>query len=123
MQTTDQASSSATRVASDAHSAYAPLHDSAATSDSRPSAGARLIRKLMSAFGNPRVQFVLWNGERVSPPGVVPVVSIHLHDRATLLRLCADPDLQFGELYSAGRIEVEGDLEQFITDIYRGKPI
>ena len=32
----------------------------------------------------------------------------------------ADPDLQFGEGYSAGKIEVEGDLEQLIEDLYRG---
>lgn len=120
MQTTDQASSSGRRVAPEASATYAALHDSSPASDVRPSAGARLIRKLMSAFGNPRVQFVLWNGERVNPAGVTPVASIRVHDRATLLRLCSDPDVQFGELYSAGRIEVEGDLEQFITDIYRG---
>ncbi|MET0660078.1 MAG: class I SAM-dependent methyltransferase, partial [Steroidobacteraceae bacterium] len=119
MQTTDQASSGR-RVAPEGGAAYAALQDSAPASDVRPSASARLIRKLMSAFGNPRVQFVLWNGERINPVGVTPVASIRVRDRATLLRLCSDPDVQFGELYSAGRIEVEGDLEQFITDIYRG---
>lgn len=123
MQTTDQASSSGSRIASDGNAAYASLHESPSVSDTPASASARLIRKLMSAFGNPRVQFVLWNGERITPPGVIPIASIRLRDRASLLRLCSDPDLQFGELYSMGRIEVEGDLEQFITDIYRGRPL
>jgi cyclopropane-fatty-acyl-phospholipid synthase len=76
----------------------------------------------MSAFGDPRVEFVLWNGEHVKPDGATPVISIRVPDRATLLRLCSDPDLQFGELYSMGRIQVEGDLEQFIMDVYRGVP-
>lgn len=80
----------------------------------------RLIRALLTAFGNPRAEIVLWNGERIGPPDGNPVASLHLADRATLIRLCADPDVQFGEGYSGGKIEVEGDLEALIEDLYRG---
>jgi cyclopropane-fatty-acyl-phospholipid synthase len=79
----------------------------------------RLVRTLLAAFGNPRLEIVLWNGDRVRSTQQ-PIASLHVADRATLVRLCADPDLQFGEGYSAGKIEVEGDLEQLIEDLYRG---
>jgi cyclopropane-fatty-acyl-phospholipid synthase len=114
---TEHAPTAATRTAG--QSAY---HSPRDHERDRPSAMARLIRRLMSAFGNPRVEFVLWDGERITAPGVTPVATIRVRDRAALLRLCSDPDLQFGELYSEGRIEVEGDLVEFIIDVYRGVP-
>src|SRR5262245_8124229 len=80
---------------------------------------ARLIRTLMGAFGNPPLEFVLWNGERVRS-ATEPVATLHIADRGTLLRLCADPDVQFGEAYSAGKIEVEGDFERLMEHLYRG---
>lgn len=119
MQTTDSGSGSAAHVPADGQHAFAVLGDDARD---RPSVSARLLEKLMAAFGNPRVEFVLWTGERVTAPGVVPVASVRVQDRTALLKLCTDPDLQFGELYSDGRLEVEGDFETFIADIYRGKP-
>jgi len=80
----------------------------------------KLIRWLLQASGNPRVEMVLWNGDRVWTCKEVPVVKLHIADRGTLLRACADPHMEFGDGYSEGRIRVEGDLEQFIEDIYRG---
>jgi cyclopropane-fatty-acyl-phospholipid synthase len=81
---------------------------------------ARLIRTLMGAFGNPRIGFVLWNGERIALAGDATVATLRIADRRTLLRLCTDPDVQFGDLYSAGKIEVEGDLLRMIEDLYVG---
>jgi cyclopropane-fatty-acyl-phospholipid synthase len=80
----------------------------------------KLIRWLLQASGNPRVAMVLWNGDRVWTCQETPVVTLHLADRGTLLRACADPHMEFGDGYSEGRIRVEGDLEQFIEDVYRG---
>ena len=75
------------------------------------------------SFGNPPVEFILWSGERVAPDsGVAATIRIRIHDRATLLRVLRDPQVQFGEAYSSGRVEVEGDLIQLIELIYRGMP-
>lgn len=78
----------------------------------------RMLRALLHAFGDPPVQFGLWNGERVGD--TEPAATLHIPDRATLMRLCADPDLQFGELYSVGKIQVEGDLGRLIEVLYQG---
>ena len=80
----------------------------------------KLIRWLLRASGSPRVEMVLWNGDRIWTCELPPVVTLHLGDRGTLLRACADPHMEFGDGYSEGRIRVEGDLEQFIEDVYRG---
>ncbi|HLS80058.1 MAG TPA: cyclopropane-fatty-acyl-phospholipid synthase family protein [Steroidobacter sp.] len=80
----------------------------------------RMLRLLLSAFGDPRVRIVLWNGESICTSPETPVATVRLANRATLLRLCADPDVQFGEGYSAGDIDVQGDLGLLIEEIYRG---
>jgi cyclopropane-fatty-acyl-phospholipid synthase len=80
---------------------------------------ARLLRALLEAFGNPRVALELWNGERVSG-SAHPVATLKIGDRATFLKLCTDPDVQFGDGYSDGRIQVEGDLRALLEDLYRG---
>ena len=45
-------------------------------------------------------------------------IRVHLRDRGALLRFALDPSFEFGELYSAGRIEVEGDLVDLIQSVY-----
>jgi cyclopropane-fatty-acyl-phospholipid synthase len=80
----------------------------------------KLVRWLLRASGDPRVVMALWNGDRVWTCKEVPEVELHIRDRATLLRACLDPHMEFGDGYSEGRIRVEGNLEQFIEDVYRG---
>ena len=80
----------------------------------------RMLHSLLHAFGNPPVQFALWNGDRVMDSAVEPVATLHIPDRRTLLKLCSDPDMQFGELYSCGKIGVEGDLGRLLEVLYQG---
>jgi len=86
----------------------------------RISIEGRLLRRLLADLGDPPVEFVLWSGERAAPPGAAPAIRIRIADRGTLLRVLGDPQVQFPDAYSAGRIEVEGDLVQLIALIYRG---
>jgi cyclopropane-fatty-acyl-phospholipid synthase len=92
----------------------------AVADDGRYSMETRLIRTLLHAFGNPPIAFVLWNGDSIAPLGPAPVATLRIADRRTLLRLCTDPDVQFGDLYSAGKIEVEGSLLRMIEELYLG---
>jgi len=48
---------------------------------------------------------------------------LHLRDPAVLIRLALDPQCQFGELYSCGRLEVEGDLVTLIEAIFAAQGI
>lgn len=47
---------------------------------------------------------------------------IRIQDRRALLALLRNPAINFGELYSAGRIEVEGDLVPLLESLYRIPP-
>ncbi|MGH8231750.1 MAG: SAM-dependent methyltransferase, partial [Steroidobacteraceae bacterium] len=91
-----------------------------AASEQGGSLESTLLRRLLSAMGNPPVEFALWNGERVAPAGSGAAIRVRFLDRPTLFRVLRDPQMQFPESYSAGRIEVEGDLVQLIGLLYRG---
>jgi len=80
----------------------------------------RLLARLLEYFGNPPLEFVLWTGERIAPPGSVPVARVRISSRATLLGILADPQVRFPDAYSEGRLEIEGDLVQLLETIYHG---
>src|SRR6185437_9847412 len=82
--------------------------------------GTRLLQRLLSRLGNPPIEFLLdWSGERVAPQGIRPEQHVHISDRRTLRRLIANPQLNFGDAYSAGQVQVEGDLTKFMNLVYR----
>jgi cyclopropane-fatty-acyl-phospholipid synthase len=88
----------------------------------RRSIDARLLERLLSHLGNPPIEFLLWNGERVSSCGAEMVHQLHIADRATLLTLFTDSQLGFGDAYSDGRVSVEGDLVEFLEAVYKSAP-
>lgn len=99
--------------------AISPLESGSDARRGRPSLEARLLRRLLLSIGEPAIEFVLWNGERVSVPGVAATARVRIADRSTLLGIIGDPQIRFGDAYSAGRVEIEGDLIGFIEVMYR----
>jgi cyclopropane-fatty-acyl-phospholipid synthase len=80
---------------------------------------ATLARLLLQGLAGAPIGVVLWDGARFAAGPGRPVAWIWLKDRSALTRLLLDPDLQFGELYSAGRLEVDGSLVELAEAIYR----
>jgi cyclopropane-fatty-acyl-phospholipid synthase len=81
---------------------------------------ARLLRRLLKSLGNPPIEFhFLWSGERVAPHATRPVEHMRIADRRTLYGLILDPQVRFGDSYSAGRIEVEGDLVKCMITLFK----
>ena len=78
-----------------------------------------LVRRSLELTGRPPLHIILWNGETISACEGSPVVSLRLRTRRALYRLASDPELHFGDLYSLGEIEVEGDLIQALEIAYR----
>jgi cyclopropane-fatty-acyl-phospholipid synthase len=78
----------------------------------------RMLTRLLEHLGNPPLEFVLWTGERVAPPGVMPVAHVRVSSRATLLGILADPQVRFPDAYSEGRLEIEGDLVRLLETVY-----
>jgi len=91
-----------------------------ATVPSRSSIEARLLRRLLVSLGDPPLEFhLVWSGERVVAPSVRATETVRIADRSTLRTLLRDPKLRFGDLYSTGQIEVDGDLVRLISTVFR----
>jgi len=89
----------------------------------RPSSGREpngldrwLVTQLMSRLDSSRLRVVLWD-EPATAESDVPVI-VHVGDRKALRQLVLNPNLHFGDLYSAGRIEVHGELTTVIDEAY-----
>ncbi len=86
----------------------------------KPSALDRwLVLKVLRAIGNPPVRVALWGGEEVAASADPPAALVRLRDRATLVKILLQPDLGFGDAYSDGLVEVDGDLLGFLEAAYR----
>ena len=72
------------------------------------------LRRVLALLGNPPIEFVLWNGEIVGMGHGTPAIRLWIQRRGHLLRLLYRPDLYFGEAYSHGEIEVDGDLVKLL---------
>ena len=97
--------------------------DERATADrhDQKSLEGRLLRRLLTRFGDPPIEFELaWTGEHIGPNTIPATERVRISDRHTLRGLLRDTQIRFGDAYSAGRIEVQGDLIRLITSVYRG---
>ncbi len=77
-----------------------------------------LLHIMLDLLGNPPLQFILWNGEKVFSNDAKPVAQVIIRDRKTLFRLFMNPNLYFGDAYSKGSIQVEGNLVEFLEAVY-----
>jgi cyclopropane-fatty-acyl-phospholipid synthase len=84
------------------------------------SAGARLLLALLRGIGAPPIEFILWTGEHVAASVSPAVARVRVRDRGTLWRLLRDPFVQFGDAYSEGKLDIEGDLIRVLEMIARG---
>lgn len=91
----------------------------------RPSATTAFDRwcldRIVAALPGVPVRCILWDGTARGASAPDAVATVRIHDRPTLLRLLVDPDLHFGDAYSAGRLDVEGDLVAFLTAVTRAQ--
>ena len=96
------------------------LPPSAPGPDAAPaSINGRLLRYLLQSLGDPPVRVSLWNGETVAPAAGEALAHVRIENRASLLKLLADPEFQFGECFCDGSVEVEGDLVRLLEMLIR----
>jgi cyclopropane-fatty-acyl-phospholipid synthase len=82
-----------------------------------------LLMRMMRNIGNPPVQIVLWNGQTLSSQDGKAVPRVLIRDHGALLKLATDPELYFGELYATERVDVQGNLLDFLETVYRVWPL
>ncbi|HEY2146774.1 MAG TPA: cyclopropane-fatty-acyl-phospholipid synthase family protein [Pirellulales bacterium] len=78
-----------------------------------------LLRRVLQRLGNPPLRITLWNDESIESDGDSISFTLRVRDRRMLWKLLSDPRFQFGEGYAARRLEVEGDLPEFLLAIDR----
>jgi cyclopropane-fatty-acyl-phospholipid synthase len=76
-----------------------------------------LVSQIVKRVGDSPIRVALWDAPDITPRDGTVVLQIP--DRKALLRLVANPGLHFGDLYSAGRVQLRGDLLQFLEEVYR----
>lgn len=94
-------------------------HDAASSNVKASGLERRLVQKLLRYIGNPRLCIELWDGSKVS--GSEPlddVATLRISSRKVLWRLLLNPGLNFGDDYSAGLIQLDGDLIEFLKTVY-----
>lgn len=79
----------------------------------------RIVERALRKLGDPAIAVVLWNGQEVCTSAEPPAARLRFHDRAALWRVALDPRMQFGEMYSRGRLDVEGDMAQMLISLDR----
>jgi cyclopropane-fatty-acyl-phospholipid synthase len=66
-----------------------------------------------------RLRFVLWDGFELPYAGDTPVGTIVFRNRRALFSWVWNPDLNFGEAYMFGAVDLQGDLVAMLCEIYR----
>jgi cyclopropane-fatty-acyl-phospholipid synthase len=98
-----------------------PKHDAPQAPTGAGTVGALgrwLVRKALRLAGDPPLRVLLPGGEEVAPAGQ-PAFTVRVRDRRVLRRLLLNPDLGFGDAYSAGGLEIDGDLVSFLEMTFR----
>jgi cyclopropane-fatty-acyl-phospholipid synthase len=86
------------------------------------SAEKLLLARMMESLGHPPLDIVLWDGQEIASAAKPALARVMIRDRGAMLKLIANPELGFGEMYAAERIEVQGSLVDSLEAIYRALP-
>jgi cyclopropane-fatty-acyl-phospholipid synthase len=76
---------------------------------------------IQSAVGSASLRLVLWDGYSLPVDAPASAPTIVVHRRSALFRWLWDPDLNFGEAYMNGDVEIRGDLVAILEDVYRSR--
>lgn len=92
-----------------------PLHTYSGSGRADPlhAPGRWLARQLQATLAPAGIQLQLWDGRLLpAPPDAIATLSVG--DRRALVALVLFPDTAFGELYTSGRVTLQGDFGRII---------
>lgn len=77
-----------------------------------------MATKMLQTVGRPPIQILLWDGSLVALTDSA-IHQMQVNDRNALWNLLYDPEFYFGELYASGRVQVLGNLADFLQVVYQ----
>jgi cyclopropane-fatty-acyl-phospholipid synthase len=79
-----------------------------------------LVRRIGTLAGNPPLRCVLWDGSVIDLAPDPPRATLTFTDRGTLFGMFSHPELNFGDYYTNGRLQLEGDLVWLVEQVTLG---
>lgn len=76
------------------------------------------LRQIQRTVASASVRFALWDGYEVPSMAGPTVGTILFKNRAALFAWVVDPELNFGESYMSGAVEIQGDLYALLEAVY-----
>ncbi|MFT5115276.1 MAG: cyclopropane-fatty-acyl-phospholipid synthase [Parasphingorhabdus sp.] len=78
------------------------------------------IRQILRLLGNPAVRIELWDGFGVDgQPDIKLVGTVRIKTRVALKRIVTNVWIGFGDEFSAGSVEIDGDLIDVLVECFR----
>jgi cyclopropane-fatty-acyl-phospholipid synthase len=78
-----------------------------------------VVERIRRSVPTARLRFVLWDGFELPYDGDKPVGTIVFRNRRALFSWVWNPDLNFGEAYMFGAVDLHGDLVAMLCEIYQ----
>jgi cyclopropane-fatty-acyl-phospholipid synthase len=75
-----------------------------------------LIQRMVASA---RIRFMLWDGFDLPSTSGAPVATVVFKNRRALFSWVWDPDLNLGEAYMFGAVDIRGDLMAMLAEVYR----
>src|SRR5947209_7838485 len=90
-----------------------------------PAASTALDRwalgRIQQGVAGARLRLALWDGFELSATRD-PVATISFRNRRALFSWVWNPELNFGEAYMFGAVDIDGDLVKLLEEVYRAWP-
>lgn len=81
------------------------------------------LERIRGSVSSAPIRFVLWDGFERQPDNGPAVATIFFKNRRALLSWVWDAQLNFGETYMFGAVEVRGDLVALLEAVYHALPV
>ena len=78
-----------------------------------------VLARIQNFVATAPIRFMLWDGFELPTSSGPPVATMLFKQRSALYGWMWDPELNFGETYMAGLVEIRGDLLALLEAIYR----
>ncbi len=96
-----------------------PIREEAVSPTTTSGIDRKLLATLRRLLGPIPIAFVLGDTQDLPDTDAPIIGTLRIPQRTTLLAMAWDPELSFGDAYSAGRIEMDGDLVRSLEFAYQ----